>query len=129
MMMIRMKYILILLPFLRTIHAGQTCEVPDPNSALNEDNHDITGCSTISRPIIFSGLLGLLMQQYYDILGMVGRLCNMVTTYVNMIAFQYKMGYQYFLPLYHSELRLGPDDRESEELIDLRNNIGPIRKD
>ena len=120
-----MKYILILLPFLKTTHAGQICEVPDPDSVSN----DITACSNINRPIIFSGWFGISKQECYDILGMVGRLCNMVTTYVNMIAFQYKMGYQYFLPLYHSELRLGLDNRKSEELIDPRNNIGPIRKD
>ena len=47
-------------------------------------SYDSAGCPV--SPVAFSG--------------MTGRLGNIITTYVHFIALQYRLGFQYFLPLY-----------------------------
>ena len=47
-------------------------------------SYDSAGCPV--APVAFSG--------------MTGRLGNIITTYVHFIALQYRLGFQYFLPLY-----------------------------
>ena len=64
--------------------------VPDDNDGKENvnlpvpDDYDKRGCPRV--PISFSG--------------MTGRLGNMISTYVNMIALQYKVGHKYHLPQY-----------------------------
>ena len=60
-----------------------TVKVEEDNIDIPED-YDADGCPIV--PISFSG--------------MTGRLGNIISTYVNFIALQYKLGYKYHLPLY-----------------------------
>ena len=56
----------------------------DDDTLVNPDEYDDEGCPTV--PTSFSG--------------MTGRLGNIMSTYVNFIGLQYKLGYKYYLPLY-----------------------------
>ena len=54
------------------------------DSLVTPDHYDSRGCPLV--PVSFSG--------------MTGRLGNIISTYVNFIALEYRLGYKYHLPLY-----------------------------
>ena len=78
----------------------------DDDIAAHPDQYDLRGCPAPGVATAYSG--------------MTGRLGNIMSTYANLLALQYRLGYKSYLPLY---MNLEPANLTVPFLANIFNNV------